>query len=445
MARLMRWAIVGLTILVASLITDFVPVEARWVRLGDNEKNMTVFSACQSNVELGAAVASNGVIPSGPDKDTYNGQYIYTFGFQLKWIEGVSLASGDRILPDLFNSFSDASPNQFSLTTLYHSELIKLDDGRTTRDWTRGTVSITDAINNPNKQLMVAIHADLGRILVIDVIPRSTLLASCNGATAPNGNSQNPSFTDGRVNNYDSSASAAIYCQNNGVTVYGIDIQGKGYFAFSVSNITINSFGKPAQNVRLANGPSVFGGNIELYLLTNGQLQLNAPGLPPDTSKLYTYIWDGCGSTNISYSPNNSPPTDLTAVPPTNTTGSTITHTIQRGETLGIIARRYGVSVSAIVAANKLVNPNRINVGQQLVIPTTTPTNVNTNSQPSSPNTPNNTSANGVIHIVQSGENLYRIALRYGVSVSAIAAANSISDVKRIYVGQRLIIPGKTA
>jgi hypothetical protein len=46
-----------------------------------------------------------------------------------------------------------------------------------------------------------------------------------------------------------------------------------------------------------------------------------------------------------------------------------------------------------------------------------------------------------VIHVVQSGENLFRIAIRYGTSVQAIAAANGIADVTRIYVGQRLIIP----
>ena len=46
-----------------------------------------------------------------------------------------------------------------------------------------------------------------------------------------------------------------------------------------------------------------------------------------------------------------------------------------------------------------------------------------------------------VIHIVQRGENLYRIALRYGVTVQAIAAANGIVNPHRIYAGQRLVIP----
>ena len=47
----------------------------------------------------------------------------------------------------------------------------------------------------------------------------------------------------------------------------------------------------------------------------------------------------------------------------------------------------------------------------------------------------------GQVHIVQPGENLFRISLRYGVSMSAIAAANGITNYNLIFVGQRLIIP----
>jgi len=44
------------------------------------------------------------------------------------------------------------------------------------------------------------------------------------------------------------------------------------------------------------------------------------------------------------------------------------------------------------------------------------------------------------IHVVQPGQNLFRIALRYGTTVDAIMAANGLSD-HTIYVGQRLVIP----
>lgn len=50
-----------------------------------------------------------------------------------------------------------------------------------------------------------------------------------------------------------------------------------------------------------------------------------------------------------------------------------------------------------------------------------------------------------VVHVVQRGENLYRISLRYGVSMDAIMAANGISDPNRLYAGQELVIPGAPA
>jgi len=47
------------------------------------------------------------------------------------------------------------------------------------------------------------------------------------------------------------------------------------------------------------------------------------------------------------------------------------THTVASGETLSTIARRYGTTVSAIVQASGLSDPNRIRVGQRLTIPGT--------------------------------------------------------------------------
>jgi LysM repeat protein len=56
--------------------------------------------------------------------------------------------------------------------------------------------------------------------------------------------------------------------------------------------------------------------------------------------------------------------------------------------------------------------------------------------------TPRNVSAEcGVYHTVDTGQNLFRISLRYGVSLYSIAAANGITNVNLIYVGQRLYIP----
>jgi lipoprotein-anchoring transpeptidase ErfK/SrfK len=107
---------------------------------------------------------------------------------------------------------------------------------------------------------------------------------------------------------------------------------------------------------------------------------------------------------------------------------SSIVHVVQRGENLYRIGLRYGVTVNALVAANGLRNANHVWVGQRLIIPT--------GSSPS-PSTP----SSGV-HIVRAGENLYRIALRYGLSYYTLATANGIVNPNHIYAGQRLQIPG---
>src|SRR5690606_33455910 len=48
----------------------------------------------------------------------------------------------------------------------------------------------------------------------------------------------------------------------------------------------------------------------------------------------------------------------------------------------------------------------------------------------------------GTTHVVQRGENLFRIALRYGTTWPVLAAANGLVNPNLIYSGQVLIIPG---
>jgi LysM repeat protein len=62
----------------------------------------------------------------------------------------------------------------------------------------------------------------------------------------------------------------------------------------------------------------------------------------------------------------------------------------------------------------------------------------NTTAIPTTVSSPNNS----CIHLVRRGENLFRISLRYNVTIQALASANNIVDIRRIYAGQSLIIPG---
>lgn len=149
----------------------------------------------------------------------------------------------------------------------------------------------------------------------------------------------------------------------------------------------------------------------------------------------------------------------------------------------------YGVPVMDIARASGIVNPNIISIGQRLTIPgcgttggippaTSTPgpnqggtgggtggvtppggdcswgTTVqfpngcptggggtgsgNVGSGGTGTGGP---SAGGIIHVVQQGETLFEISLRYGVPVATIAAANGISNYDRIDLNQQLVIP----
>ena len=119
--------------------------------------------------------------------------------------------------------------------------------------------------------------------------------------------------------------------------------------------------------------------------------------------------------------------------------GSTRTHIVSPGSTLSHIAVRFGVSVSAIVAANRIVNPSRIFAGQRLVIPRASALRQSGSRASGAGGSARQVAP--VVHIVIPGSTLSHIALRFGVSVSAIVAANRIVNPSRIFAGQRLVIP----
>ena len=62
-------------------------------------------------------------------------------------------------------------------------------------------------------------------------------------------------------------------------------------------------------------------------------------------------------------------PAEKTAMPVRPTNGEAVKHTVQVGESLGIIARKYQVSTGELAAANNITDPSKVRAGQQLVIP----------------------------------------------------------------------------
>lgn len=123
-------------------------------------------------------------------------------------------------------------------------------------------------------------------------------------------------------------------------------------------------------------------------------------------------------------------------------------HVVQTGENLYRIAKRYNTTISAIVDANELENPNVIYVGQVLTIPdgaTDTQPPPDEEPEPAEPVEDETSVPSEQIHVVQRGENLWRIAEQYDVSVQAIIDLNNIQTPNIIHSGLQLRIPDPTA
>jgi hypothetical protein len=93
-----------------------------------------------------------------------------------------------------------------------------------------------------------------------------TVLAPCSGGAgaAP--------FTDGRLNNYDAGQTAAIYCEDQGITVYGF-YKTISFIAFKASKAEIAAVPeKPIRNTKIKQAHG-----ITLWRLSSGEFQVNAP------------------------------------------------------------------------------------------------------------------------------------------------------------------------
>lgn len=117
----------------------------------------------------------------------------------------------------------------------------------------------------------------------------------------------------------------------------------------------------------------------------------------------------------------NTTPTPVTPTEPSKPVTQN-TYTVQSGDTLSGIAAKYGVSVSQLTSWNNISDPNKIYVGQKLVLYS------------------NGGGSGAVVYTVKSGDTLSGIAQNFGVSVSNLQTWNNISNANEIYAGQTLLI-----
>jgi LysM repeat protein len=140
--------------------------------------------------------------------------------------------------------------------------------------------------------------------------------------------------------------------------------------------------------------------------------------------------------------------------------GTDCVHEVRAGETMFRYSQNYGLPVNTIAAANGIVNPNLIIVGQRVVIPGCGTTGVRppATSVPTfgtggfvtqdalggfATTVPTFTSTCGGQYVVQQYDTLFQISLACGVPVQSIANANGITDINRINMGTILVIPSQ--
>lgn len=96
---------------------------------------------------------------------------------------------------------------------------------------------------------------------------------------------------------------------------------------------------------------------------------------------------------------------------------------IVAGDTFYSIARRFNITVEALIAANPGVNPDRLMIGQIICIPTASG------------------ACPGGTYQVRAGDTFYNIAIRFNTTIEALIAANPGVDPDRLMIGQVICLP----
>ncbi len=117
-------------------------------------------------------------------------------------------------------------------------------------------------------------------------------------------------------------------------------------------------------------------------------------------------------------------------------------HVVRKGETLGAIARRYGVATAVLADANPSIGSRALlRIGQVLVVPGAAGSTATVASA-----TPSRaTAAPAQVHTVRAGETLGGLSNRFGVTLAQLRSWNDLGQSSTIKVGQRLQVSAGTS
>ncbi|MCY3779325.1 MAG: LysM peptidoglycan-binding domain-containing protein [Chloroflexi bacterium] len=181
-----------------------------------------------------------------------------------------------------------------------------------------------------------------------------------------------------------------------------IHVVQKGETLFSISQ----RYGRTVDEIAQANGLS------EPYIIHAG----NQLTIPP-----------------VGGAPQDPAPAPVQEQP----TGTT-TYTVQRGDSLSIIAAKFGITYIELARMNNIADPDVLHVGQVLQVPAP----AGTQAPADTGTTPPATQPTLGTYIVQRGDSLATIAAQFNTNYIELARLNGITDPDVLRVGQVLKVPG---
>lgn len=287
-------------------------------------------------------------------------------------------------------------------------------EGSAVGSYNDAAVSIKNTANNIQEH--VSIH-----YVVFPTVPAIT--ATLSDATYVKGETAEPLVVSATV-------------EGNGTLTYQWVISDGGEASVVINGATSQSFVPPTDTV---------GTNIYCCHVTNTE---NGVAIFKESQKVTITVIEGSGNTQSGESmpdtsgSSNYAPAD-TASDNGNSTPSYVTYTVQRGDTLSAIAKRYGCSVSDVMAANRnlIKKPNLIYAGWQINIPQNGTTGAS--GKTSDAILPDGKKT--TVYTVKQGDSLWSIARKHGCTMAEIVALNSelIRSPKLIYAGWKINIPQK--
>jgi len=147
-----------------------------------------------------------------------------------------------------------------------------------------------------------------------------------------------------------------------------------------------------------------------------------------------------CPNRPMPPTPAPMPPSPMPAPAPCNGT----THTIVKGDTLYMIAKRYGVKLDALMKANPHMDPYNLKVGDTICVPMPAENDGNNsgNGGSGSPGKPSMPDCyGGKAYATQRGDTLTRILERFGLTYGQLMAANPDIDFEGSLENLTLCIP----